>query len=290
MTYTNLSRLRLPADLETALELPTDIVGQLLVLMTQASQRILHHYNNVDEVVVDRKADKSLITTADREAHMILESGLNALTPSIPVLSEESSSETIKSRKHWPCNWLVDPLDGTREFIGRTDQFTINVALIMDAKPVLGVIMLPVSGLAYIGIPAVGAWRCDDNLCWPLSVRELDFSSPLGVLASVRHCEAKVEKVLRALADTSAGVERVNAGSALKFCSLVDGEADIYPRTSPCYEWDVAAGDAIVTAAGGFVWGVDGLPMRYNQRDTLLVNRFVAGADASVDWIGKLYG
>lgn len=289
MTHTNLSTLTLPADLASDLKLPPDVVEQLLAIMTKASQRILLHYNNEEGVMVDHKDDKSPITAADRDAHIILESGLKALTPSIPVLSEESSDEAVQSRRQWPSCWLVDPLDGTREFIGRTDEFTINVALVSDTRAVLGVIMLPVSGLAYIGIPGVGAWRCRGDRCQALTVRELDCSGPLGVLASVRHCDNKVAKVLSSLGGIGSGVERVNAGSALKFCSLVDGKADIYPRTSPCYEWDVAAGDAIVTAAGGFVWGVDGQPMRYNQRDTLLVNRFVAGADASIEWIDKLY-
>lgn len=283
------SLFTLPADLPSDLELPCDLVTRLLVVMEEASACIIRHYNNADRVMVDRKLDKSPITAADREAHAILESGLLGLAPAIPVLSEESPTAAIQDRHQWSSCWLVDPLDGTREFIGRTGEFTINVALVVDAYPVLGVIMVPVTGMAYIGIPSVGAWRCAENHCQQLAVRELNVDSPLAVLASVRHCESKVTRVLQALADTGVGVERVNAGSALKFCSLVEGKADVYPRTSPCYEWDVAAGDAIVRGAGGFVWDVDGKPMRYNQRDTLLVTRFVAGADPSVDWIGKLF-
>ena len=173
--------------------------------------------------------------------------------------------------------------------IDRTDEFTINVALIWQSRAVLGFILLPVSHELYIGAVGVGAWRCTPDACKPLRVRQLDVLSPLGVLASVRHSDAKVSAVLKRLDGVCSGTERINAGSAVKFCRLVDAEADIYPRTSPCYEWDVAAGDAIVTAAGGFVCSAAGQPMRYNERDTLLVEHFVAGADSSLDWAGKLY-
>lgn len=289
MTYIELTTLKLPDKLVSRLELPSDVINQLVSLMGDASRQILHHYNNAEGVMVDRKADKSPITAADHAAHQILDLGLQGMTPSIPVLSEESTAQAIRNRRQWPSCWMVDPLDGTREFIDRTDEFSINVALIVEARPVLGVITLPVSGVSYIGIPGLGAWRCSKKSCQLLAVRDLDTGAAIAVLASARHSEAKVNGVMSALGDIGAGVKRINAGSALKFCRLVDGEADIYPRTSPCYEWDVAAGDAIVTGAGGFVWGVDGKPMLYNQRDTLLVNRFVAGGNSRVDWISKLY-
>ena len=164
-----------------------------------------------------------------------------ALCPNIPVLSEESTEVQIAKRRQWQSCWLVDPLDGTREFIDRTDAFTINVALIWQARAVLGFILLPVSHELYIGAVGVGAWRCTPDACTPLRVRHLDVLSPLRVLASVRHSNARVLAVLERLDGVCSGTERINAGSAVKFCRLVDAEADIYPRTSPCYEWDVAA-------------------------------------------------
>ena len=174
-------------------------------------------------------------------------------------------------------------------FGDQADAFTINVALIWQARAVLGFIVLPVTHELYIGAPGVGAWRCTQDACTPLRVRHLDVLSPLRVLASVRHSNARVLAVLERLDGVCSGTERINAGSAVKFCRLVDAEADIYPRTSPCYEWDVAAGDALVTAAGGFVRNAAGQPMCYNERDTLLVEHFVAGADSSIDWASKLY-
>ena len=289
MTYSYPIDTQLPPQLCAALQLPASTVGRVADLLTTASQQILQHYNSVDGVLVDRKADSSPITAADRASHDILCAGLLALNPDIPVLSEESPESFVADRDQWSNCWLVDPLDGTREFISRTDAFTINIALIHEQRAVLGFIQVPVTNELYIGLPGVGAWRCTPELCTPLRVRQLDYQSPLGVLASVRHSEEKVAKVMSQLNELCEGTERVNAGSAIKFCKLVDGEADIYPRTSPCYEWDVAAGDAIVTAAGGFVWNAKGEPMAYNVRDTLLVNRFVAGADSSLAWVEMLY-
>ncbi len=289
MTYAYPIDIQLPRELTRALQLPLRLTAEVANILATASRQILLHYNSVEIARVDRKDDNSPITEADRAAHHILYDALLALCPNIPVLSEESTEVQIAKRRQWQSCWLVDPLDGTREFIDRTDEFTINVALIWQSRAVLGFILLPVSHELYIGAVGVGAWRCTPDACKPLRVRQLDVLSPLGVLASVRHSDAKVSAVLKRLDGVCSGTERINAGSAVKFCRLVDAEADIYPRTSPCYEWDVAAGDAIVTAAGGFVCSAAGQPMRYNERDTLLVEHFVAGADSSLDWAGKLY-
>ena len=289
MTYAYPIDIELPPELTRALHLPGHLTAEVANLLAAASRQILLHYNSVKTVQVDRKDDNSPITEADRAAHHILHDGLMALCPNIPVLSEESTELQIAKRRQWQSCWLVDPLDGTREFIDRTDAFTINVALIWQARAVLGFIVSPVTHELYIGAPGVGAWRCTQDACTPLRVRHLDVLSPLRVLASVRHSNARVLAVLERLDGVCSGTERINAGSAVKFCRLVDAEADIYPRTSPCYEWDVAAGDALVTAAGGFVRNAAGQPMCYNERDTLLVEHFVAGADSSIDWASKLY-
>ena len=274
---------------------PAHLIDELVSLAGRADALLLQHYNNADGIGVERKSDSSPVTLADRDAHELILRGLNQLTPDIPVLSEESPAEQISERLNWKRCWIVDPLDGTKEFIGRTGEFTINIALIDQGRPILGLLSVPTQGLCYVGIPGQGAWCIDpvDNAgqrpVRALRVQALSPQLPLRVLASVRHNADRVAAVLSKLERVGAGTRRINAGSALKFCALLEAQADIYPRTSPCYEWDVAAGDALVTAAGGFVVDTQGAPLRYNQRDSLLVERFIAGADDAIDWPGLLH-
>jgi len=260
------------------LDLQPGTLKSLLALMADTSDTIIGHYNKSEEIQVDRKADKSPVTIADRAAHEQLCRGLSQLSPHIPVLSEESLDTEIADRRQWPACWVVDPLDGTKEFIGRTGEFTINVALVRDSRPVLGLIAVPLEGLCYLGLPSVGLWRCsgpDYERLEQLEDQPL-YDEGIRFLASERHHPDRVAAVRAHLETTGAVVSRHNAGSALKFCALLDGKADVYPRTSPCYEWDVAAGDALVWAAGGFVVDLWGNPIQYNSRESLLVRRFIA--------------
>ncbi len=282
-----------PVQLQGA---PTDLIDDLIALAGRADALLMQHYNNADEIGVERKHDSSPVTRADRDAHELISEGLNGLTPDIPVLSEESPAEQISERLNWRQCWIVDPLDGTKEFIGRTGEFTVNIALIDEGRPILGLLSLPTQGLCYVGMPGQGAWclgptsDTGQRAVRALQVQTLLRQQPLRVLASARHNADRVAAVLSKLECVAVGTQRINAGSALKFCALLESQADIYPRTSPCYEWDVAAGDALVTAAGGFVVDTEGVPLRYNQRQTLLVERFIAGADDSVDWPSLLHG
>ncbi len=232
-------------------------------------------------LAVQRKADRSPLTEADLASHETLESGLRALTPELPILSEESDHSSIKERHQWRRFWLVDPLDGTREFIERSGEFTINIALVDDGRPVLGFIHEPLRGITNIGVPGQGAWRATQNgaaLRWQtLRTRQLP-ERELVVLSSHRHRNERLAATLELLSERY-HLERRNSGSALKFCDLAAGRGDVYPRFSLCSEWDVAAGDALVNAAGGQLWGVDGQPLRYNARDTLLSPHFVAVGD-----------
>ena len=279
----------LPAGFEA---LPGDLTAKLLSLLARTSEALVGYYQDTESVSVDRKADRSPVTTADHSAHAILAQGLAALTPDIPFLSEESSSEEIRDRHNWRICWMVDPLDGTREFLERTGEFTVNVALIVDQRPILGFIAQPLEKQCYLGIPGSGLWRCagDDFDRLSALAPSVIQGESIRMLASQRHSPKRVAALTERLAGSGLPVKRVNAGSALKFFALVDGRADIYPRSSPCYEWDVAAGDALVRAAGGEVLSELGLPMAYNSRDTLLVDFFVAAVPSGLHLLPLLEG
>jgi len=228
----------------------------LLDLCDTAGNAILSHYGSAQAGEFQAKHDDSPLTRADTDSHVILDAGLNALASQWPVLSEESPAEITAMRQSWPVYWLVDPLDGTKEFLGRTGEFTINIALIKDHIPVLGMLYIPLEHRACIGIPGQGAWSWtkSDAGQWvsePLTTRQIVSAKPMTVLASRRHRNQALQQCLSWLEANWGELERENSGSALKFCHLAQGEGDSYPRFSPCSEWDVAAGQAIVEAAGG---------------------------------------
>ncbi|MEM6300669.1 MAG: 3'(2'),5'-bisphosphate nucleotidase CysQ [Pseudomonadota bacterium] len=267
-------------------------IEQCLDLCAEASKEILRHYESSEmRTEVKQKEDRTPLTKADLASHRLLFDGLARVTPKIPVLSEESDEQAFQERHKWPVLWMVDPLDGTREFLDRTSEFTINLALIDDHRPVFGVVYCPVTALAYLGAPGVGAWRGTQQpegwLYEEVRTRPLD-SSRATLLASKRH---KNEKLLASIdwVQERRLLDRQNFGSALKFCELAEGRGDWYPRFSPCSEWDVAAGDALVTGAGGAVLAMDGTPMSYNGRDTVASPHFLAVADARDDlWLEYL--
>ncbi|RLQ22207.1 3'(2'),5'-bisphosphate nucleotidase [Seongchinamella sediminis] len=257
------------------------LVQPLLALCRQAGQAICDHYHAPGADEYQAKGDESPLTRADIESHHILVDGLAAMTPELPVLSEESSEADKARRSDWPVFWLVDPLDGTREFLARTGEFTINIALVDDHAPVLGVIYLPLAGEAYVGIPGQFARKyvAPDWHAVELAARPLEDGNAMTILASRRHRGPRLQSSLDWLEQEWGDLERDNSGSALKFCQLAAGEGDFYPRYSPCCEWDTAAGQALLEAAGGALLGLDGEPLRYNQRDTLLSPHFLAIAD-----------
>lgn len=265
------------------------LVPPLLQLCLQAGEAICRHYHAPGEVKVKAKQDDSPLTRADLDSHHILREGLGPLAEGLPVLSEESPREHKERRHNWKRYWLVDPLDGTKEFVAGTGEFTINIALIDNHQPVLGLLYLPLARLAYVGLPGMFArryridaesdaesneWRWED-----IATRPLREGGPLVVLASRRHRGKELGAGLAWLEAEWGPVERRNSGSALKFCHLAEGEGDFYPRYSPCCEWDVAAGQALVEAAGGAVLGLDGEPLGYNQGESLLSPYFLAMGD-----------
>jgi len=186
---------------------------------------------------------------------------------------------------------MIDPLDGTKEFLEGTGEFTVNIALIVEAEAVLGLIAAPNRGHLDFGVPDWGARRYplfSDEEGEDLSTRVLDPTAQLVMSASARHREERVQMMLTRLAELAQGAERLDAGSALKFCDVASGSADVYPRTSPCYEWDLAAGDALVRAAGGSVTTLEGAPVRYNQWDSLKAPKFVAAGDSEINYLERI--
>lgn len=257
------------------------LIPPLLELCQQAGERICDHYHAPGADQFQAKGDDSPLTKADLDSHACLKQGLAALTPALPVLSEESEPAELAGRRSWREFWLVDPLDGTKEFLARTGEFTINIALVQDHRAVLGLLYLPLTQKAYVGIPGQLA-RCYQGPDWEwtgLATRALQAGKPVTVLASRRHRGPRINACLDWLQREWGPIERSNSGSALKFCQLAEGQGDIYPRYSPCCEWDTAAGQAILEAAGGSLVGLDGLPLSYNNRDSLLSPDFLAFAD-----------
>ncbi len=251
-------------------------------LAIAAGRDILHVYEADFDVTL--KQDRSPLTAADLAAQRTIAAGLAALTPDIPMLGEESATAVFEQRRSWRTLWLVDPLDGTREFVKRNGEFTVNIALVDAGETVLGVVYAPVTGVAYAAARGSGAFRCGkDGARVPLRVTSRAHD-PVRVLASRSHGDAVLDRMLERLGP----IQRISIGSALKFGLLAEGSADLYVRRGSTSEWDTAAGHAVVLEAGGAVVDFAGRPLRYNERDTLINPSFIAFADSSQPWASRL--
>jgi 3'(2'), 5'-bisphosphate nucleotidase len=230
-------------------------------LVRQAGRATMRYYDDASPEVRE-KDDKSPVTLADEVAHDILLDGLRKLDPATPVVSEEAEAATFETRRGWRRFWLVDPLDGTKEFIKRRAEFTVNVALIENGEPVLGVVEAPALDLVYWAVKGGGAWREDKG-----APAERIYSAvpapgaPLTVVESLSHPSPELEDYLK----TIPVARRVKAGSSLKFCWVAEGRADVYPRLGPTMEWDVAAGDCVYRQSGRD--GERPSPLTYNKPD-----------------------
>ncbi|MBI2397806.1 MAG: 3'(2'),5'-bisphosphate nucleotidase CysQ [Xanthomonadales bacterium] len=238
-------------------------------LAKQAADAILAVYAQGFDVA--HKDDRSPLTAADLAAHRILVDGLQALTPQIPVLSEECAALDVSRRRAWSRYWCVDPLDGTREFVKRNGEFCICVALIEDGAPVLGVVHAPVSGRCHYAAQGCGAFVVEADGA-QRAIHAATCGPVWRVAGSRSHGDARTAGVLAKLGAN----EHRPMGSALKFGLIAEGEADLYLRFGPTSEWDTAAGQCIVEQAGGAVLDLHGAPLRYNQRDSVLNPDFVA--------------
>ena len=218
------------------------------------------------------KGDGSPVTRADRHAEAIIVEGLKRLTPDIPVIAEEAASESGLPIEGARAFWLVDPLDGTKEFISRNGEFTVNVALIVEGQPVLGVVLAPAKDRLFAGVPSIGAWMEDEAGRRPIRCRAIP-GAGLTVVASRSHGD---ESALDEFLAGRVVAQRIQAGSSLKLCLVAAGDADLYPRLGRTMEWDIAAGDAVLRAAGGCVRTLNGDPLRYGKAGFDNPN-FVAG-------------
>jgi len=251
----------------------------ILDISRRAGDAILQVYSQ--EITVEQKADASPLTQADLASHHLIIEALRSLTPSVPVLSEESATLDLSIRSRWSEYWLVDPLDGTKEFIKRNGEFTVNIALVQNHEPVLGVVHVPVSGITYCGVKGAGAQRLSATaVAEPISVR-IPCADPVIVIGSRSHPNPALQEHLVPLGS----YELVSMGSSLKFCLVAEGKADFYPRLGPTSEWDTAAAHAVVNAAGGKVITLDGQPLRYNAKASLLNPEFLVIADSTRDWL-----
>jgi 3'(2'), 5'-bisphosphate nucleotidase len=249
----------------------SELRAAVVDLVREAGRATMVYYDGSVSADVREKEDRSPVTLADEVAHGILLEGLRRIDPDTPVVSEEAEAADFESRRSWRRFWLVDPLDGTKEFIKRRAEFTVNVALIENGEPVLGVVEAPALDLLYWAVKDGGAWREEKG-----GAAERIYSTvpaagrPLTIVESLSHPSPELEEYLK----TIPVGRRVKAGSSLKFCWVAEGRADLYPRLGPTMEWDVAAGDCVYRQSGR--GGERPSPHTYNNPD-LRNTSFVIG-------------
>ena len=258
-----------------------ETIAALLALAHEAGQAILRI--GADQLGVREKDDRSPVTMADQAAQQVIIEGLCRLFPAVPIISEECGVPPFAARRGWPHCFLVDPLDGTKEFLAGGTDYTVNIALVVRGEPVFGVVLAPRGGVVYYGGPGQGAWvRRVGQDAEAICVRHIDPKAMVAV-ASRSHGSAAVEQYLGRLPLK----ERINIGSSLKFCLVAEGKADVYPRFSPTSEWDTAAAHAVLLGAGGQVTDLHRKSLAYNK-ENLLNPSFLAYGDASCDWHAAL--
>jgi len=258
------------------------LVTEAIAIALKAGEAILAVYNSGD-FNIEIKGDDSPLTRADIAANDIIVHGLAQLTPAIPILSEESRQTPYEERKDWTTFWLVDPLDGTKEFIKRNGEFTVNIALIENGEPVLGVVYAPVLKRSYFAARGHGAFVQEDtHPATQIKVAAYD-KGRLKVVASRSHAGPDLQEFL----DNIGGYDVVSMGSSLKLCLVAEGKAHLYPRLGPTMEWDTAAAHAIVNVAGGQVTDLSGKPLSYNK-ENLLNPYFMVAGDPPYPWQNHL--
>lgn len=260
-------------------------IERVIELVREAGAATLPYWRS--DVAVTEKADASPVTAADLAAHHILFAGLQALAPDIPVLSEEAADIPLAERAAWTRWWLVDPLDGTKEFIAGSEEFTVNVALIEQGRVVFGVVGIPASGRCYYGGAGLGAWRSETPGDQQSIRVRLSPAQGFTLVASKRHSSPQQERLLSGLAARFGEPALANIGSSLKFCLLAEGNADCYPRLAPTSQWDTAAAQGVLEGAGGEVLNLAGETLAYEARESFLNPSFLA-LPAAAEWRGEL--
>lgn len=260
----------------------TEMIEPVVEIAKAAGDRILAVY--ATDFDVHSKDDESPLTQADLAAHREIVAGLSSLAPDIPVISEEDGLPAFDERRGWQRYWLIDPLDGTKEFVNRNGEFTVNIALIDDHRPVLGIVHVPVRHTTYVGCEGHGAERRSDGGD-PVGIHVVaEAAEPARIVGSRSHRGASLDAFLERVGKH----ELVPMGSSLKFCVVAEGGADVYPRLGPTSEWDTAAAQAVVEQAGGKVLTLDGAPLAYNRKKDILNPWFVVIGAADRDWLALL--
>lgn len=252
--------------------MPDNFWENVINIAVEAGDKILEIYK--EDFDVDWKDDSSPLTQADRNSHDYITGELKKIAPLIPVFSEESDNISWNIRKEWEEYWLVDPLDGTKEFIRKNGEFTVNIALIRNSEPFFGVVVIPVQKVIYWAHKDYGSFKrnygsSDEKL--PLGNKDIDLDS-LKIIGSRTHRSTTIETY----SSYFNVPEIVSAGSSLKFCLLAEGKADVYPRFGPTSEWDTAAGQCVLEYAGGCVLDKTGVPLRYNMKESVINSHFIA--------------
>ena len=254
------------------IQIKSDLIKQLIEISKEAGNAILEIYNSDFDYTF--KDDSTPLTKADQQAHEIITKKLYKLTPHIPILSEEDSDISFDIRTKWGKYWLIDPLDGTKEFIKRNGEFTVNIALVENNSPRLGIIHLPVTSETYWGSKSNGSFYINsDNQSKKISVSKKS-KNIISIMASRSHPNEKLDSLLERIES----YEVINRGSSLKFCQIASGQADIYPRFGPTSEWDIAAGHAILLGAHGNIYDLNGKEIKYNIKSSYLNPFFIASS------------
>lgn len=269
------------------MEAAQQYLPEVINIAKAAGDAIMQVYETDFNVL--NKADNSPLTQADLAAHQVIIQALAALTPSIPVLSEESDHISYATRSQWPQYWLIDPLDGTREFVKRNGEFTVNIALIDHQQAILGVVYAPVLGLLYFASQAHGAYKqVQRSKVQSIQIRPLNIKQPT-VAGSRSHSNEQMQRFMQNLQlATGANPELISMGSSLKICLVAEGLADVYPRLGLTSEWDTAAAHCILREAGGDIVDMKNQRLRYNSKDSLLNPYFFAKGEGSHDWAAYL--
>lgn len=257
------------------------LLENMVNLAILAGTEILKIYQrDQNDIKVTSKKDQSPITEADISSHKIITQGLQALTPQVPILSEESIIADFSQRKTWHIYWLIDPLDGTKEFINHNDEFTVNIALIENHRPVLGVVFVPAKDICYYAGINLGAYKITNNIKVAIHTREKENT----IVVAVSHDEksGQLHKFLQSIGPYTL----IRMGSSIKICLIAEGQADLYVRLFPTSEWDTAAAQCILSEAGGNIYDVDQhIPLQYNTKDSLLNPHFLALSESNKYWL-----
>jgi len=258
-----------------------ELIEPVAALAEQAGRAILEVY--ATDFDVQSKSDESPLTQADLASHHCIVDGLQKLTPDMPIISEESGLPEFDERRKWECYWLIDPLDGTKEFVNRNGEFTVNIAFIQSNRPVFGVVHVPVQSKTYIGCEGHGSVLRDGGQVTVVRVADTS-STPVRIVGSRSHRGSSLDAFLEKLGES----DMVPMGSSLKFCTVAEGKADVYPRLGLTSEWDTAAAQAVVEQAGGQVLELDGKSLAYNEKSDILNPWFVVIGATDHDWLALL--